>query len=465
MSVRSVSLTLRLSALVAVVAFAVFSAVGVYLYRSLAGQLQERDDADLVERADLMRHFLDETSSTAEIRRDPHRFLDSASLDGDVLLLMQTSDGTKLATNTESLSPARHVVPITRPAVLADVIEAVADRSARLRVLSVSGRVASGEQVRVTLARITADRSALLSAYRWRILGAALLGAAITAILGAILIRHALKRVTALAEQARHVSAQNLRVRLDGAAAPNELRILADSFNDVLDRLEASFNNLSQFADDLAHDMRTPLNNLMVQTEVMLSQPRPAEDYQNLLHSNHEEFGRLARMVESMLFLARADHDEVALSLERLDLFQELTRIADYFEGPALDAGVQIAVSASGTVIADAQLLRRAVSNLVSNALRYTPPGNSVRLNASEEGEWIAVCVTNLGPGIASEHIDRLFDRFYRADPSRSSASGTSGLGLAIVKSIMTLQHGSVTVTSKPGGDTQFCLLFPNRPG
>ncbi|AXA91374.1 heavy metal sensor histidine kinase [Massilia sp. YMA4] len=462
MSVRCISLTLRLSALVAMVAFAVFSAVGIYLYRSLAGQLQERDDADLVERAELMRHFLDETSSTAEIRRDPHRFLDAASLDGDVLLVMQAPGGAVLAANAERRAIAPHVVPLSRPPVQADV-NGAAEQSTRLRVLAVLGRTASGEEVRVTLARIAADRSALLATYRWRVLGAALLGAAITALLGALLIRRGLARVTALAEQARHVSAQNLRVRLDAAAAPMELRVLADSFNEVLDRLEASFDNLSQFADDLAHDMRTPLNNLMVQTEVMLSQARPVEDYQTLLHSNHEEFGRLARMVESMLFLARADHDEVALSLARLDLYQELTRIAEYFEGPALDAGVQIEVSAVGMVVADAHLLRRAVSNLVSNALRYTPRGNTVRLDAGDESEWITISVTNPGRGIAPEHIDRLFDRFYRADPSRSSASGTSGLGLAIVKSIMTLQRGRVAVTSGLDGETRFCLLFPRR--
>jgi len=464
MNRRSVSLTLQLSTLVALTAFAVFSAVGIYLYRSLAGQLQERDDADLVERAELMRHLLDETPTAAAIRHDPHRFLDSASLDGDVLLQMRRPDGAVLAANTGQLPPARHIVPIARRPAQADVTAASA-RQAQMRMLAVLGRVGDGEQVAVTLARPVADRSALLATYRWRVFGAALLGAAITALLGAMVIRRGLHRVTALAEQASDVSAQNLRARLDAAAAPTELRQLAESFNDVLDRLETSFDHLSQFADDLAHDLRTPLNNLMVQTEVMLAQERPLEEYQNLLHSNHEEFGRLARMVESMLFLARADHDEIALSLAPLDLHDELTRIADYFEGPAMEAGVNITVNAAGVVLADALLLRRAVGNLVSNALRYTPQGHNVRLSAAQEGQWIAVCVTNPGAGIAAEHLERLFDRFYRADPSRARGAGSAGLGLAIVKSIMTLQQGRVTVTSQPGGDTRFCLHFPLRAG
>jgi two-component system heavy metal sensor histidine kinase CusS len=257
------------------------------------------------------------------------------------------------------------------------------------------------------------------------------------------------------------VTAHNLTVRLDAAAAPEELRMLAKSFNEVLDRLEYSFNNLSQFADDLAHDLRTPLNNLMIQTEVMLSQPREPDEYQNLLASNFEEVGRLARMVESMLFLARADHDQIALATERLDARAELERIADYFEGPASEAGVAFDIRATGYVQADAHLLRRAVSNLVANAVRYTPRNGVISMEAVQGAEGTTISVSNPGAGIDEEHLPRLFDRFYRSDKSRSSTSSSAGLGLAIVKSIMLLHGGSASVTSARQGATRFALRFP----
>jgi two-component system heavy metal sensor histidine kinase CusS len=259
------------------------------------------------------------------------------------------------------------------------------------------------------------------------------------------------------------VSAHNLELRLNAEAAPAELRLLADSFNAVLERLQSSFSNLSQFADDLAHDLRTPLNNLMVQTEVALSQPRESEEYQSLLASNYEEFGRLARMVESMLFLARAEHDQIALSAERLDAQRALEMVSEYFEGLASDAQIALEIDASGEVWADAHLLRRAVSNLVANAVRYTAAGGVILLAATPGDGGMTISVTNPGPGIEPAHLPRLFDRFYRSDTARSSTSSSAGLGLAIVKSIMALHGGHASVASERPGLTRFALFFPAR--
>ena len=140
----------------------------------------------------------------------------------------------------------------------------------------------------------------------------------------------------------------------------------------------------------------------------------------------------------------------------------ELTRIAEYFEGPASDAGISFIVIASGKVFADGHLLRRAVSNLVSNAIRYTPKGETISLKAIADDDGAVVSVSNPGPGIIHEHLPRLFDRFYRSDKSRSSTSASAGLGLSIVKSIMALHHGRASVTSELNGVTQFTLFFPD---
>lgn len=458
------SLTTQLGALFACIAVMVFTAVGFYLYQALAMQLQERDDADLVDRVLQIMHLLEETPSLESIRAEPHRFLDAVDLRRGLLLVMQSQDGRPLMQNTEERSFVRSAVQL--PAGVepsqADARPALLSNGRGLRVISAVGLVGgTGEAVHVSLARTADDRTTVLSAYRLKVLAAGFAGAALTALLGFLLVRQGLHRVMDLAAQARKVTSQNLELRLNVESVPAELRLLADSFNEVLDRLQASFNNLSQFADDLAHDLRTPLNNLMVQTEVAFSQPRESEEYQNLLSSNYEEFGRLARMVESMLFLARADHDQIALTTERLDTATELTRIAEYFEGPASEAGISFNIVASGHVLADAHLLRRAVSNLVANAVRYTPRGEVISMQAVQGVAGTTILVRNPGLGIDAEHLPRLFDRFYRSDRSRSTKSSSAGLGLAIVQSIMALHGGSASVTSEPGEQTQFALLFP----
>lgn len=455
------SLTAQLGALFAIVAVMVFSAVGFYLYHALAVQLQERDEAELVERVLQLRHLLAETSDAGSIQREPHRFLDAVDVSHGLYLVIQTPGGQVLAQNTAERgftlaggAVAADVTPSTRHVVAAD--------GGALQVLNAMGRVgASGELVHISVARTAHERQEVLRAYRLKVWIAAIAGAMLTAAIGYFLVHRGLARVRALAAQAQEVTARNLDKRLDADAAPAELRQLADSFNRVLDRLQNSFNNLSQFADDLAHDLRTPLNNLMVQTEVVFSQPRDIEEYQNLLSSNHEEFGRLARMVESMLFLARADHDQVALSTERLDAAEELGMVAEYFEGLASDADVSLTIEAQGDVWADGHLLRRAVSNLVANAVRYTPRGCGIVLAAVGSGAGTTISVTNSGPGIDPAHLPRVFDRFYRSDQSRSSQSSSAGLGLAIVKSIMALHGGHASVTSELNGETRFALFFP----
>lgn len=460
------SLIAQLTISFTVVAVIVFSAVGFYLYQALVIQLHDRDDVDLVERVLHIRHLLEETSSLESIRVDPRRFYDAVDRQHGLLLLLQTQNGNVLAQNTGSREFTRATDALTSDATLstADIRSAVLSDGTSIRSIVVYGSIGStGELVRISLARTSYEIGKVLNAYRFKVLVAAIAGVMLTAGLGYVLVRKGLSRVSALAAQARQVTATNLAMRLSAESSPAELRVLANSFNEVLDRLQASFDNLSQFADDLAHDLRTPLNNLMVQTEVAFSQPRSLEEYQNLLASNHEEFGRLARMVESMLFLARADHDQVALNTSSLDAAAELTKIIEYFEGPASEAQISFAVSAKGDILADAYLLRRAVSNIVANAIRYTPRGGVIALEAVGECEGTTISVTNPGPGIHVEHLPKLFVRFYRMDKSRSSTSLSAGLGLAIVKSIMTLHGGCASVRSEPGRRTTFSLHFPSK--
>lgn len=459
------SLTLQLAGLFAVVAAGVFAAVGFYLVQALGAQLRERDDADLLDRVAYIRHLLEETETVSSVEEDPHRFLDAVDLRGGILLEMRAGDGHLLVRN-ENISKFAATaadVSYSRQPLARDVRDAISTDGSQVRVLRAAGQVGKGpEVVHITLAHRADGGAALLSAYRLRVFVAVTIGALLTALMGYFFSRRSLGKVTKLADQARTITVDNLRLRLDPADVPEELRVLADSFNEVLSRLEGGFQNLSQFSADLAHDMRTPLNNLMVQTQVALSHTREREEYEELLTSHHEEYERLVRMVETMLFLARADHDEIALTTPELDAFVELQRVAEYFEGPAFDAGVELVVTGAGFVIADAVLFRRVVGNLVSNALRYTPSGQAIDLVAMQSEKGMTVTVSNPGSTISEQDLPRLFERFYRSDKSRSSSGTSAGLGLAIVKSIMKLHGGTAAVQSTSDRVT-FTLFFPRQ--
>lgn len=460
------SLTARLAILFAAATIITFAAVGSYLYRSLAMQLEHHDDHELVGKIEQFRYILMETQSVQSIPQDPHRFVDAAAGHDGLIVLLRSPSGQVLMRNAPIAGnpPAIPVVPVDQKPAPDDLHSWNYAPNATARTVSAWGRVGgSGEQVQIVVARTLSNRMALLNTYRLRVLGAMLAGAALAMMMGYLVVRRAMRPIKAIARQAHSITAQRLSTRLDAHAVPTELQTLVESFNAVLDRLQESFQRLSQFSADLAHDLRTPLYNLTMQTQVALSKQRAGEEYQTLLLSSLEEYERLSRMVESMLFLARADNAQVALTKSTLDAQDELQRIAEYFEGIADDAGVSFAVEADGTVTADAALFRRAVGNLVANAIRYTAPGAAIRLAAGQTSNGTVISVTNPGTGIDAEHIPKLFDRFYRADAARSHSASSTGLGLAIVQSIMKLHGGTAEVNSVPDGETTFRLSFPHQ--
>ncbi|QJP98704.1 histidine kinase [Herbaspirillum rubrisubalbicans] len=461
MSRTPASMSLRLVVLFGLLALALFTAVGSYLSHSLHVQLERRDDEELAGKCRSINHLVEHAASLEDILARRHLMLDTLSGHDQMLVRIARADGSTLM---ESHDPARSAPDLDLSTINIrswDRIEALRVGQLRARYIASMPTTRSGEKAIVLVVRTASDRMLLLADYRADVWWAAGIGTLLATLLSYFLVRSGLSPLRMMAAQTRAISAHKLDTRLDLQAAPRELHEIVQSFNDMLDRLHRSFQQLSQFSADLAHDVRTPLNNLMVQTQVALGKPRGIDEYQALLSSNIEEYERLSRMMESMLFLARADNAHVVLQLQELDVAEELSRIAEYFEGIAEEAQVRIAVSGAGRLRADTMLLRRAVGNLVANAIRYTPVDGVITLQASlTEGATI-IEVANPGPGIAPAQVERIFDRFYRADPSRSSAGGSSGLGLAIVRTIMALHGGQASVHSEPGRQTVFALRFP----
>tara|TARA_R110002110_G_scaffold412440_1_gene638392 strand:- start:1007 stop:2365 length:1359 start_codon:yes stop_codon:yes gene_type:complete len=264
-----------------------------------------------------------------------------------------------------------------------------------------------------------------------------------------------------LSKGMQQIQANRLNVRLDPSDVPVELRELVESFNRMIGRLEGGFERLSHFSSDIAHELRTPLTNLITQTQVGLSKPRDPQEYRELLYSSLEEQERLAKMVADMLWLAKSENDLMNPELSPLDLACEIRELFDYFEALATENNLELVLEGkASTIHGDRALIRRALSNLMSNAIRHTPRGEIIRVRLAEEDNYVSVSVINPGDTIPVKALHRIFDRFYRVDPSRQRHSEGAGLGLAIAKSVIE-SHGGHIEASSQHGITTFTATLP----
>jgi two-component system heavy metal sensor histidine kinase CusS len=268
-----------------------------------------------------------------------------------------------------------------------------------------------------------------------------------------------LRRIVA---RIHRISANELNTRLEPDSVPGELADLARSFNAMLQRVDKAFRRLSDFNADIAHELRTPIANLMTQTQVALSRARSVDAYREILYSNMEEYERMAQMVGDMLFLAQAERCPANQQLTELDLAAEIRALFDYYEGWAEEHGVTLALSGAATSTGDRPMLQRALGNLLSNAIRHTVAGETVRVGLERTPGGVRIAIENPGPDIPPEHLPKLFDRFYRVDPARTRNGSGAGLGLAIAKSIVDSHGGTIDVVSA-AGRTRFTITLPVR--
>lgn len=266
-------------------------------------------------------------------------------------------------------------------------------------------------------------------------------------------------------EKIRAITSSKLYLRLDPKSVPIELEETIASFNDMLGRIEDGFEQLANFSADIAHELRTPVANLMTQTEVVLGQARSADEYREILYSNLEEFGRLNRTINDMLFLAQTENDPGNLNLESVNLKDAIQGLFEYFEALVEERGVKLEVRGQSVPVrGDREMLRRALSNLISNAIRYTPNGRTITVRFMQNDRDVVISVENPGEKIPTEELSRIFNRFYRVDHAAHRKGEGAGLGLAIVKSIVEAHGGSVSVLSDERM-TKFIILLPLADG
>ncbi len=459
------SLTARLALAFALIAGCAFAGVGLYLYRALATQIIERDDSELLRKAVRARAELAELPATDVRTGQWQEIRGVVSGNEEFGIRLRTVDGTLLtsAGAQPGAMPTMPLVDLDAAPSEAAIVTWQTHGEIPVRGLTMLVRAGGGAStVKVDLYQVAASRAVLLRDYRLKLSLAVFLGALGAGLLGYAALHAGIAPLRRIAAGTASVTFASGVLPVDPSRLPAELDELARALQRMIDRLRERYDRLSQFSADLAHDFRTPIGNLLGQSQVALSSERSVEEYQALLASNVEEYERLSRMIENMLFLARADNAQVALKKSALDLGDELARQADYFELLADARGIAIRVDAQGTLHADATLFRRALGNLLSNAVNHSPESAVIALRSRQEAGMVVVEVANPGAGIAPDHLPRLFDRFFRGDPARANSGESSGIGLAIVKTIMELHDGTVQVESVPGELTTFRLVFPS---
>jgi two-component system heavy metal sensor histidine kinase CusS len=457
------SLAMRVTLLCGLIALAMTGMLGGYFFFFAQTAINAHADEQLIGRAEHVRRLVGDARTIQDLRDRSLLFEALLGATTDVLILRRVGGSPFVEVNPNRVRVPAAVVlaPLDRQTAPQDVLRT----NDHPRMHWVAGLARSGQDgglVEVVAGHPLESEMRMIDDSRFQVIRSTVMSMIVSVILVYVALRRGLRPLRRVAEQAAHIHPINLAIRFPEHDAPRELREMVSVFNAMLDRIATGYERLSQFSADLAHEIRTPVGALIGQTQVALSRVRSSAEYEQVLESNLEELNRLRLIVDNILFLARADHEALEIERAQVAMADELQGIAEYFEGPADEAGLRFSVHASGSVMVNAPLARRAIHNLVVNALRYSATNTTVRLIGEQNESGSTIAVENDGIFIPAEQLERLFDRFYRADATRGRPAESSGLGLAIVKAIMDIHHGKASASCSSTGTIRFELRFPN---
>ena len=456
---RAWSLAARLMLWYAVSAFLLTAVASGAMYLELEQHLARKDDETLALTCQMWRGLVREPpDETTDLHRqlESHLLVRVLDLHGHVLAATPGSDA--VFQTATLIAAAADADP--GPGVN------VAARGTSFRALAAWAQTGTDPDNR-RLVQIAVDRTSeleTLADYRSRLYITLLLALVVAGAVGYATARRAMRPLTEITETARRIGSRTLNERMRIAHMPAELLSLADTFNQMLQRLEDAFARLSSLSADLAHELRTPINNVRGELEVALGKPRTTDEYRDSLESALEECVRLSDTIDALMFLARADFTDAQIIPTYLDVRSELQAIREFYDPSASEAGIALDIRIDADVESvniDRTLFQRAVGNLMTNAIAHTPAAGHVQVIARSAEGAFEVSVADTGSGIPDAYVARVTERFYRVAPSRSAAPGGLGLGLAIVHSIMKLHGGFMRIVSQSGRGTTVTLVFP----
>lgn len=462
------SIALRMAAWYALSTVVLIVVATGFLYWVLVTSLAREDSRTLADNLDSLRLLLRSSPNGAlSLRPDQaHGWGTSPRQPQSYFRILD--DGGRILLETPGLSaelpPPTPSELTTIGAAEATSHEAVSPSGKLFQILS--ARVldtSTGNATRIAqVAMDLANDDDLLARYRQRLVLVLTLSVGICSMVGYVIAKAGMRPIKRIGQTAERIRSATLFERIDTLRLPVELSGLAETFNRMLDRLQESFASISQFADDVAHELRSPINNLLGEIEVALRRARSNAEYRETLDSCLEECARLSRVIQRLLFLARTENAPEPLEREMIDVRKELAAVQEFYEAAAAEVGVGLRLSVADDLMAplDRTLFQQAVGNLVSNALAHTPKKGTVRIAASADAAWLKVSVTDTGCGIAAEHLPHVLDRFYRVARARAESRHPVGLGLAIVKSIVERHAGTIEIDSQMGQGTAVTLRF-----
>ena len=460
--IRIHSLTARLATLFAVLTASLLVLAAVFLGRMLDAHFEELDTHELQGKLTLIRNALQTEAAQAG---QPDRFeaLDRSFVGHEsVGVLLRDAEGRVLhVIHPEHFTAAQRAGEALAAGLSGWTVDARPHRGVEVSIALPSAG-ANHETIAALVALDLSHHVHFLASVRHATWAGVVAAALAAALFGWIAAYRGLAPLRQVTETARKLSARQLAERLAIDDAPLEVRDHVEAFNGMLARLEAAFQRLGDYSADIAHELRTPISNLMTQTQVALSRPRTTEAYQDILASNLEEYERIARMVSDMLFLAKAEGNTLAHASEPVDLALEADALVDFYEALADERQVGIVRQGQASVQGDRLMLRRALSNLISNALRHTPEGGQITIRIDADAAGVRVAVCNVGDPIPGEQIERIFERFHRGSAQRESRGEGAGLGLAITRSIVHAHGGQISAQSAEGV-TCFTITLPRH--
>lgn len=463
---RPASLALRVTALVCIATTLVFLIFGWVTVRSLEHHFTQQDAQELQAVASAISVPLQQASGEIDLIVLRQQLASAVAGHHGISYAIYDSSGNAIyATPGPDLSQLS-VIPKSVGRFSDDNLKVWQDDGTSYRgaaILSQAGNSMAGHPYRIVVAMNIEFHLKYLRDFKFMLWWAICIVICIAIVVAWFAVQWGHRPIRKVNQEIRAIRSSKLDVRLNAMDVPIELAELVNVFNEMLARIEDGFVTLSNFSADIAHELRTPVTNLVTQTQVALNQYRSAEEYREILYSNLEEFERMGRMISDMLFLAQTENDSGNLRLVQVDVGKMVRGLFDYFEALAEDKGITLYLKGqSSPILADKEMLLRALTNLLSNAIRHAPHGASVSVFLTQNDQITTISVENPGEPIPETAIAKIFDRFFRVDPARQRKSAGAGLGLAIVKSIAMAHGGSVCVTSNERA-TRFDLVLPYR--
>lgn len=465
----SLSIKTKLAFFFTLAAFAMFYCTALFIHQTLHTSLSKEENDFIYDRLHTLRAIIQENPNYLEIIRKSIEWEGEYSPYPEYYLRIMDSSGETLieTPGMEKTIPASWVsAPATRERDATKDVTKRADNGRYFLLKSDAMQSPHSKFNNLTL-QIALDVTSEVTiddANHDKIKVIVVVGVILFVTAGVLIIALVLSPLEQMVNVAEGVSLNNISERAQPEACSKEVRRVAVSFNKMLDRLEGSVTRLSQYASNMAHEIRTPISIVMGEVEVTLMKERTPAEYKIVLESVMEECGRLSRLVDNVLFLAHAENPTAAVQRIVFDPLREIEDIYTFFAPWAEEKDAQLNCYGTAVLYADPLLFRRVMSNLVANALFYSERGVKVDIEVGDSDEqYQDVTVRDTGFGIPEEMIPRLFDRFYRGDASHSNYAAGSGLGLSIVKAIMALHGGTIHVASKFGSWTSFTLRFPKQ--